>query len=86
MDLDVWTYEEEFRLVCPRNVGVTPDHPLIMDGDYLPMGAGTLKSVIVGCQATNVDVVKDLVAKHAPQVAVKRAARAPNKYRLSILD
>jgi hypothetical protein len=82
---DVWAYEQEFRLVCPRFTAVE-NHPLLMDGNYLCIGATDLKSIIVGCQAdeNTIDTINALVTKHAPDVAVRHAKRAPNKYRLVI--
>jgi Protein of unknown function (DUF2971) len=84
---DVWDYEQEFRLICPRFTDVK-DNPLIMDGNYLSLGPNDLKSIIVGCQANDetIKAVKTLVKEHAPGVAVRQAKRAPNKYRLVIED
>ena len=64
---DVWRYEDEFRLICPRFTDVKA-HPLFMDGKYLPIGANDLKSIIVGCQADDgtIKAIKALVEKHAP--------------------
>jgi len=63
-------------------------HPLIMDGDYLSIGPSDLKSIIVGCQASNesIQTIRDLVERHAQNVAIRYARRAPNKYRLVIED
>jgi hypothetical protein len=82
---DVWIYEEEYRLICPRFTEVK-QHPHIMDGDYLSIGANDLKSIIVGCQADahTIAAVQALVGEHAPSVQVRQARRAPNKYRLVI--
>ena len=82
---DDWAYEQEYRLICPRFTDVQ-EHPLIMDGNYLPISPNDLKSIIVGCQATEDTEasIHALVAKHAPGVAIRRAKRAPNKYRLVI--
>lgn len=82
---DVWAYEQEFRLICPRFTDVK-NSPLIMVGDYLPIGPGDLKSIIIGCQGDDRTTasIKALVQEHAPHVAVRRAKRAPNKYRLVI--
>jgi hypothetical protein len=82
---DVWAYEQEFRLICPRYTDVK-DLPIIMDGNYLPIAPNDLKSIIVGCQASDetIEAVKMLVREHALGVAVRRAKRAPNKYRLVI--
>jgi Protein of unknown function (DUF2971) len=82
---DVWAYEQEFRLICPRYRDME-NHPLMMDGNYLSLGAHDLKSVIVGCQADDVTTkaLKTLVEEHAPTVAFRQAKRTPNKYRLVI--
>ena len=81
---DVWNYEEEFRLICPRFPGFW-NNPLIMEGNYLAIAPDDLKSIIVGCRA-DYDVIKALIEEHAPSLPVKRAQRLPNKYRLSIED
>jgi hypothetical protein len=85
---DVWIYEQEFRLVCPRFTAVT-EHPLIiMDGNYLSIGTNDLKSIIVGCQTDDetIKTIRRLAERHAPGVAIRQARRAPNKYRLVIPD
>lgn len=86
---DVWADEEEFRLICPRFTDVK-QHPLIMNGNYLSIGLGDLKLIIVGCQASNesIQVIRSMVNKyaHRQHVAVRYARRAPNKYRLVIED
>ena len=84
---DVWTYEQEFRLICPRFTDVK-QHPLIMNGNYLSIGPRDLKSIIVGCQANNesIQTIRGLVERYAQHVAVRYARRAPNKYRLLIDD
>jgi hypothetical protein len=79
---DVWSYEEEFRLVCPRDTQ-EPDHPLLLNGGYLSFENRALTSIIVGCQA-DYGAIKTFVATHAPQLPVRKAVRAPNKYRLII--
>jgi hypothetical protein len=82
---DDWAYEQEYRLICPRFTDLE-EHPFIMDGNYLPIGQTDLKSIILGCQATDATIAsaKALAAKHAPAVAVRKATRSPNKYRLVI--
>jgi hypothetical protein len=82
---DVWEYEQEFRLICPRFTDVK-GHPLIMDGNHLEIGPNDLRSVIVGCQADRrtVTALESLVKSYAPSVAVRQALRAPNKYSLFI--
>jgi hypothetical protein len=84
---DVWIYEQEFRLICPRFTNVKGS-PLIMDGNYLSIGPTDLKSIILGCQADGqtTATVKALVKEHAPHVLIRQAKRSPNKYRLVIED
>ncbi len=52
---DVWSYEQEYRLICPRFTDVK-ESPFIMDGNYLPIGPDDLKSIIIGCQATDENI------------------------------
>jgi len=82
---DVWAYEQEFRLICPRFTDVK-ELPTILDGNHLSIARDDLKSIIVGCQASDdtVGAIKALVEEHAPGVAVRQARRALNKYRLVI--
>jgi hypothetical protein len=84
---DDWQYEKEFRLICPRFTDVTAS-PLIMDGNYLPIGTNDLTSIILGCQLERDSkaAITELVGQHAPHVKVRQAKRAPNKYRLVIED
>src|SRR5260370_34962522 len=84
---DVWHYEEEFRLICPRFTDIK-GHPLVMDGNYLSIGHNDLKSIIVGCQASDetISSIKRLVGVHAPTVIIRRAKRAPKRNRLIIED
>jgi hypothetical protein len=82
---DVWKYEEEYRLICPRET-IYPNHPLLMEGDYLRIGATDLKAIIVGCQASDdtIRAATELLSEFAPHVELKQARRSPNKYRLEI--
>lgn len=59
-----------------------------MEGNYLSFDAADLRSIILGCQATDesIQTVRALVKEHAPTVAVRQARRALNKYRLVIED
>jgi hypothetical protein len=84
---DDWTYEQEFRLICPRFTDVA-ESPLIMHSGYLQIGPRDLTSIILGCQIDDDANVKirELVRKHAPHVKVRQARRALNKYRLVIGD
>jgi len=78
-----WEYEQEFRLIgTPEGSG----HPLKLAGDFLRLPARALESVIIGCSATDETcaAVSNIVNTHAPEIRVKRAARAPNQYQLTI--
>ena len=83
---DVWDYEEEHRLICPRVTNV-PNHPLLMSGNYLRIGDRDLKSIILGCRASNetVQSARNLLAEFAPHLALQHARRLSNKYRLEIV-
>ena len=82
---DVWDYEQEYRLLCPRLTDV-PNSVLLMDGNYLSIEPNDLKSIIVGCQTDeeSIQMIRRLRKEHAPHVDVRFAVRAPNKYRLVI--
>jgi hypothetical protein len=81
---DIWAYEQEFRLICPRFSKV--QHAFQMDGNYLSIDPKDLKSIIVGCQAKDetIKAVRGLVEEHAPHVALRYARRAPDRYDLVI--
>jgi hypothetical protein len=57
-----------------------------MDGNYLPIGATVLTSIVLGCQIEDEAklVIEALVKEYAPDVRVRQAIRAPNKYRLVV--
>lgn len=82
---DEWAYEKEFRLICPRFTDVRAA-PLIMEGDYLIIGPKDLTSIILGCQIEDksAKAIEEMVRAHAPKVKIRRAVRAPNKYRLVV--
>jgi hypothetical protein len=84
---DDWSYEQEFRLICPRFTDLQ-NHPLFMQGDYLPIGPMDLRSIILGCQAgaESIQTIRRLVEQYAPQVLLRQTRRAPNKYRLTVED
>jgi hypothetical protein len=84
---DDWKDEKEFRLICPRFTDVRAS-PLIMDGDYLRIGCDDLIGVILGCQIDDraAAAIEDMVRAYAPNVKIRRAYRAPNKYRLLIKE
>lgn len=80
---DVWSYEEEYRLIAQETGFATAHETLMTEDNYLVLPEGALTSVIVGCQG-QIDEVRKLVGEHAPDVLVKQAERIPNRYALSI--
>jgi hypothetical protein len=82
---DVWSYEKEFRLLCPR-VTAMKSHPLLMVGNFLSLTPNDLKSIILGCQADEetVKTIGTIVNEYAPTVLIRQFKRAPNKYRLVV--
>ena len=82
---EVWNYENEYRLIGTRATQIQ-NHPLKLDGNYLPIAPTDLKSIIIGCQTDNADVetIKHLVAEYAPHVQLRRVLRSPKRYELVI--
>jgi hypothetical protein len=82
---DVWSYEREFRLICPRDT-VIQYSGRKLDGNFLHLNDADLCSIIVGCQATDEThtVITNLVRKYAPHVKVNRAVRDESKYHIYI--
>ena len=80
---DVWSYEQEYRLV-PQERGLATNHETLMtDNNYLELPKGALTSIIVGCQGP-FEEVRALVSEHAPELSVRRAVRVPDRYALRI--
>jgi Protein of unknown function (DUF2971) len=79
---DAWAYEDEFRLLGIRTA---EGYPVQLDGNYLTLPKGSLKAAIVGCEAPYAEI-EVVFKKHAPDLPLKRAVRAPNRYRLAIAD
>jgi hypothetical protein len=55
-------------------------------GDFLILPPGVLKSIIIGCHASEESrrLVASLVRTHAPDVLVRQAASARDRYDLVI--
>jgi hypothetical protein len=84
---DDWQYEREFRVIgltqgVDRPFGA---HPLELDGPFLKIPDGALKAVIAGCEA-DYDSVRKVAKEAASNIKVKRAVRAPSRYRLEIVE
>jgi hypothetical protein len=82
---DDWQYEHEYRVICFAEGVARPitKHSLFIKDGFLGLPAGSLKAVITGCEAKHEEIA-GLVENLAPHVNVKRAVRAPDRYRLQI--
>lgn len=80
---DHWKYEQEYRLIAQEMCNATNHDTLICENGHLKLAKGALLSIIVGHDGAYRQV-GDLVAKHAPDVRVRRARLVPNKYKLDI--
>jgi hypothetical protein len=84
-----WSYEVEWRLVAlERGFALSSLDPdlLITDNDFLTLPRGVLRSVTIGCLADAASrvLIERLVKTHAPDVLVRQAALAPDRYELRI--
>ena len=82
----VWAYEAEWRIVAEergigRGVGIVKT-----DDGFLTLPSGVLKSIIIGCLASEESrqLVASLVRTHAPEVLVRQATLASDSYDLVI--
>lgn len=82
----VWEYENEFRIIAEERSRAIGNDTLKTDDDFLAYPPGSLKAVIVGCQADDATVreIRQIVERHKPGVAIKRAVRTPNHYSLTL--
>ena len=76
-----WSYENEYRILA-RDKQADSEHPKflkITDNDFLLLPFNALMAIIGGCKA-------DLDSMRLPDVKIKRALRAPDRYSLFIED
>lgn len=68
-----WNYEKEFRLIFPTR------------DDFFSLPPDSLKGVIIGAQASPevVEIICDIVTRHAPALRIRRAVLMPRQYKLS---
>lgn len=83
---DVWEYENEFRIIAEEKSRAIASDTLKTDANFLAYPPGSLKAVIVGCQADEATVreIRQFVEQHKPGVAIKRAVREANHYSLTL--
>jgi hypothetical protein len=77
-----WIYETEFRIL---GIPTAPGSPMQLDGDFLTLPEGSLKSIILGCESPQSEI-EAIVVEFAPTLLVRRAIRAFNAYRLFITN
>jgi hypothetical protein len=83
---EVWSYEQEYRLVAQERAVATSDADTLMtDNSFLQLPSGALRAVITGCQSDH-DSIRTMVQQAAPGVRVRRAVKVPNRFELSIED
>ena len=81
-----WSYESEWRLIAEERAFAQSPDTLKTDDDFLILPSGVLKSVTIGCLADEVSrqCIDYLVKTHAPDVLVRQAAPAADRYDLII--
>jgi hypothetical protein len=84
---DDWKYEREYRIIGLGESIQRPfdASPLTLRDNFMHLPEGSIKSVIIGCEA-NFSQVEQTVRSAAPAMSIKRAVRSPNKYRLEIRE
>jgi Protein of unknown function (DUF2971) len=83
-----WEYENEYRLISGEASTPPPNLPIITNNGIFQLPEGALKSVIVGCLATEstIDAVKKMIADSGYPIQLKYAKRLDNEYKLEIRD
>jgi Protein of unknown function (DUF2971) len=83
---DVWAYEAEWRLIAEERGVAQAAETLKTDDGFLTLPTGVLKSIIVGCLATedSRQLIARLVRTHAPEVMVRQATLARDRYAVVI--
>jgi len=81
---DVWEYEQEYRLICQEIGSTKSQGNLTTKNDFLKLPDNAMLSVIVGCNGPY-EEVRNLVAKVAPGIRVRRAIYVPNRFELTIV-
>jgi hypothetical protein len=85
---DVWSYEDEFRVIAQEIFQMPRMDILRTRRNLLRYPPESLKAVIMGCMITQSDAMKlrGIIDQQFPQrVALKQAVRSPDRCRLSIV-
>ena len=89
MKSDVWSYEDEFRVIAQEIFQLPRVDILRTRRNLLKFPPGSLKSIIMGCMIPQSDAMKlrGIIDRQFPQrVALKQAVRSPDRYSLSIVN
>jgi hypothetical protein len=83
---DVWRYESEWRIISEERAGAQSPNTIKTDNGFLTLLPGVLKSIIIGCQASDDkrQLVANLVRDHTPDVLVRQATSTSDSYDLVI--
>ncbi len=82
-----WKHEDEYRLIAQEEGAATPDDTLMTRSNYIELPDGALTAIIVGCLApdSTLKAIKKLIEQSTYSVKLKRAVRARDQYKLSII-
>lgn len=81
-----WSYEAEWRLIAEERMFAPSSAIVKTDDDFLRIPSGVLKAVIIGCM-TDIKTqghIEKIIRTHAPNVVVRKATLARDKYELVI--
>ncbi len=83
---DEWKYKSEYRIIALAGEALGERAGLLVTRkDYLQIEKQWLVSVIAGCRSP-LDEIRELVSKYSPGLPIKRAAMAPDAYRVTVED
>ena len=82
-----WNYEDEYRLIAQEEKAAIPEDTLMTQSNYIELPDGAQTAIIVGCLAPNstLTAIKELIEQSTCSVKLKRAVRARDQYKLSII-
>lgn len=82
-----WSDEAEWRLIAEERAFSASPRTIKTDNDFLTIPSGVLKSVTVGCLMDHPTQrrIGNLIKSNSPNVLVRQASLAPDKYELVIM-
>lgn len=75
-----WIYEQEYRIMGSLIDGA----PTRLDGNFVPLPDNALKAIILGCENRDRDEIVQMINVLAPRLALRRAVRVANHFKLTI--